>query len=447
MWARVFMNDLALADCIEGELALYDIDIESAKRNQKIGERINKDPNTLSKFTYAVYDNISAALKNADIVVISILPGTFEEMRSDVHAPEEYKIYQSVGDTVGPGGILRSMRTVPLYEGFASSIKENCPNAWVINLTNPMTICVKTLYDVFPGIKAFGCCHEVFHAQEFLTLCFSKVLHQPRPSRKDIFTDVTGINHFTWFTRAEYQGKDLLKLIPEFEKLHYEEGYYEEGSDPFAFRYDPFAYGNKVKMNLFNRYGALAAAGDRHLVEFCPQSWYLKNPQDAKNWRYNLTSVDFREKQQADRIKETIAMAEGTKAVKVEKSNEECVEMIKALLGFETKVTNVNLPNRGQVPYLPTNSIVETNAVFSNDMISPLVSSSPSLPVQNLISRNCLNIDTCYEGIKRRDLDLIFASFINQPLCSSLSEQEGRDLFKKMIDNTRKYLEPFYKLD
>ena len=167
-WARVFMNDLALTEGIGGEIALYDIDLPAARQNQRIGKFINAHPDALSRWEYVVYETLEEALSGADFVACSILPGTLDEMASDVHAPEKYGIFQSVGDTVGPGGVLRAMRTVPLYEQFGRAIAKCCPDAWVINLTNPMSICVKTLYDVFPEIKAFGCCHEVFHAQDFL---------------------------------------------------------------------------------------------------------------------------------------------------------------------------------------------------------------------------------------------------------------------------------------
>ena len=126
-WAKVFMNDLALSKYLEGEIALYDIDKEAALLNKKIGELINEKETAIAKFDYKVYENLDEALINADVVVISILPGTFKEMNSDVHAPNAYDIYQSVGDTVGPGGVLRAMRTVPLYEEFALAIKKNCP--------------------------------------------------------------------------------------------------------------------------------------------------------------------------------------------------------------------------------------------------------------------------------------------------------------------------------
>ena len=441
-WARVFMSDLALTQDLSGEIALYDIDLAAVQRNAAIGGQIAKDPATRSVFQYTVYPRLEDALENADFVLISILPGTFREMASDVHAPEQYGVYQSVGDTVGPGGVLRAMRTVPIYEKFADQIRAICPDAWVINFTNPMSICTKTLYDVFPGIKAFGCCHEVFHTQTFLT----KVLEEIRGihvSRREIYTDASGINHFTWITEAKYQDIDLLALLPEFMDRFYEDGYYE-GEDRFAFRTDPFAYGNKVKLDLYRRYGALAAAGDRHLAEFVSNLWYLKDPQTVRDWQFNLTTVDYRERQQARLVEETIEMAAGRKPFPLRRSAEEAADLLKALMGFTTIVSNVNLPNRGQVPQLPLGSIVETNCVFSNDQVKPIVSRPLPLPVANLVLRNCINIDTTYQGIKERSEELIFSAFVNQPLCSSLTVAQCQDLFRQMCQNTKAYLEPYY---
>lgn len=446
-WARVFMADLALADNLDGEIALYDIDKEAAIRNAKIGGYINTNPKTKSKFDYKVYDKLDDALIGATFVVLSILPATFKEMRSDVHTPEKYGIYQSVGDTAGPGGVLRAMRTVPIYEEFARKIKDICPNAWVINFTNPMSICTKVLYDVFPEIKVFGCCHEVFHAQEFLT-CVLKETRGINVHRSQIYTDACGVNHFTWITEAKYGDIDLLALIPEFEEKFYEEGYFErEGKSRFEFRTDPFAYGNKVKMDLFNKYGALAAAGDRHLAEFMPNTWYLKDPQTVKDWQFGLTSVAFREKQQAERIAETIEMAEGRKEFPLVKSAEVAVEMMLALLGFGAFVSNVNMPNVGQMPQMPLGSIVETNCVFGNDQVKPIVSKPLPSAVANLVYRSCVNVDTTYEGIKERNLGKIYAAFANQALCNTLTMEQSRELFKEMCYNTREYLDEYFDLD
>lgn len=445
-WARVFMTDLALADGLCGEIALYDIDLPAAELNKKIGERINEDKNTVSKWDYRVYKDIGGALDGADFVACSILPGTFDEMESDVHLPEEYGIYQSVGDTVGPGGVLRAMRTVPIYEGFAREIKAHCPDAWVINLTNPMTACTKTLFDVFPGIKAFGCCHEVFHAQEFLCCAAKEILGVERPDRKEMRVDACGINHFTWITEANYNGQDMLKLLPEFIDKFYDKGYCERlGTAPEDFRDDPFLYGNKVKMDLFNRFGVLAAAGDRHLVEFMNNSWYIRDKEAVESWLYHLTTVSYRKQDRINKIEQSKRIAAGEEKIEVKRSDEEVVELIKALLGLiPPTVSNANVVNVGQMPDMPLGSVVETNCVFFLDSVNPIAAKPLPKNVSALVLRNALNIENTYNGIKHRDTKEIFEAFMNQPLCSNLTLADGRELFNRMVDRTSEYLKDYY---
>ena len=178
-----------------------------------------------------------------------------------------------------------------------------------------------------------------------------------------------------------------------------------------------------------------------------PNTWYLKNPQTVKNWAFNLTTVDFREKQQAERIAETIEMAEGRKPFPVVKSNEEAVDLIKAIIGYGRIVSNVNMPNLGQMPQMPRGAIVETNCVFADNTLKPVIAGELPPAVLALVMRNHLNIESCYNGIKHRDLDEIFASFVNQPLCSTLTVDEAHSLFKKMCLNTRGYLDDYFDLD
>lgn len=433
-WARIFMYDLALCPDLTGEIGLFDLDVPAAVRNQQIGERINQSPDTLSRWNYVVYDTLKACLKGADFVIISILPGTFEDMRIDVHAPEKYGIYQSVGDTAGPGGVLRAMRTVPFYEEFAQAIEKICPKAWVINFTNPMSICTKTLYDVYPDIKAFGCCHEVFHTQDFLCDVL-KAETGIKVCRNELYTEVSGINHFTWISSAKYKNIEIFDYLPAFIKKHFEEGHYEHGP---ANQYltDTFAYANRIKMDLFKRYGILGAAGDRHLAEFMNNRWYLASKEQVREWKYALTTVDFRITQMKERIAESAGLANGSIPVEVKKSDEEAVDLMRAVLGLTTKVSNVNLPNEGQVPGLSLGSIVESNAVFSNDSVRPVMAKRLPDSVRTLVSRCSDNIDLLYEGIKRRNPELIFESFLHQPLCVNLTLNEAKSLFDEMVQNT-----------
>ncbi len=446
-WARVFMNDLALTDDISGEIALYDIDGEAARRNQRIGERINAHPDTRSRWDYVVYDDLESALTGADFVACSILPGTFDQMAVDVHLPEKYGIWQSVGDTAGPGGILRAMRTVPIYEGFAKAIRKCCPRAWVINLTNPMTLCCKTLFDVFPEIRAFGCCHEVFNAEEFLCCVIKEQLGVPRPDRHELVIDASGINHFTWITEARWQDVDVLSLLPGFIEKYYSRGYCEKpGLSPDGFHTDPFRYGNKVKMDLFLKYGVLAAAGDRHLAEFLPNSCYFDGQKTFDKWLFHLTTVDYRRADQRKKIAESEAIASGQLSAQPHRSPEELIELMKAILGFGTVVSNANTINRGQMPGLPLGTVVEVNHQFDNDCVRPILANRLPLPVLDLIRPCADSLEECYQGIKTRDLDRIFHAFMSQPMCSDLSRSDGEKLFAEMTKGTREYLDPYYDL-
>ena len=223
-WAWGLMSDLASAPDISGKVALYDIDKQAALDNVVIGNKFNDAEGALSHWDYEATETLEEALEGANFVVISILPGTFKEMESDVHLPEKYGIYQSVGDTSGPGGIVRAMRTIPMYEYFALKIKENCPDAWVINYTNPMTLCTKALYRTFPEIKAFGCCHEVFGTQKFLCRMVQEMLGVEKVERHEIKVNPIAVNHFTWLTKVMYHDVDLIPYYREFCKK-YVDGY------------------------------------------------------------------------------------------------------------------------------------------------------------------------------------------------------------------------------
>ena len=132
-WAWGLMSDLISCNKMSGEVSLYDIDFEAARANEIIGNKYNDVKGAKSHWDYKAVKTIGEALTGANVVIISILPGTFDEMQSDVHTPEKYGIYQSVGDSSGPGGIVRAMRTLPMIEEIALNIKEYCPEAWVIN--------------------------------------------------------------------------------------------------------------------------------------------------------------------------------------------------------------------------------------------------------------------------------------------------------------------------
>jgi alpha-galactosidase len=231
-----------------------------------IGNRLSERTEAAGKWKYEAVPSLKEALIGSDFVIISILPGSFQEMHSDVHLPEEYGIYQSVGDSVGPGGAIRALRTIPIYVELAKSIRTYAPDSWIINYTNPMTLCTRTLYEVFPEIKAIGCCHEVFGTQKLLAYMLGEMANIPNVDRRDIKVNVLGINHFTWLDQASYQGMDLFPMYREFAHRHYKDGF--EGAEEGHWMNNHFASAERVKFD-FRKFGLITAAGDRQLPNSC----------------------------------------------------------------------------------------------------------------------------------------------------------------------------------
>ena len=434
-WARVFMVDLALESELGGEIRLYDIDIEAAKRNELIGNRITADDSSVGKWKYKTVQNLKEALIDADFVITSILPDTFEYMRSDVHLPERLGIYQPVGDTVGPGGSIRALRTIPEYVIFAEAIKEYAPEAWVINYTNPMSLCMRTLYHVFAGIKAIGCCHEVFSTQDMLASMLKKETGE-KPPREEIKVNVLGINHFTWFDSATYNDKDLMPLFARFAADYYEKGF---PNDDIEKHEECFRYTNRVKFDLYKRYGLIAAAGDRHLVEFMPGEMYLKSHEDIKNWGFSLTSVDWRIDDREKRLERAKRLAAGEEKIVLYGSEEEGIKLIKALCGLQSITTNVNLPNSAlQVSNLPKDTIVETNAEFTKNNVKPVAAGRLPDNIYALTLPHIKNQSQILEAALTHNREDVYSAFERDPLIHGrCTYNEIRKLADDMMKNTK----------
>ena len=437
-WARNFICDLALEPALAGEIALFDIDRQAAADNAVIGNSLIGRPDAPGKWNYTVAETPKQALRNSDFVVISILPGTFREMEADVHAPEAYGIYQPVGDTTGPGGAVRAARTLPIFEYYGRLIRDLCPRAWVINYTNPLAVCVRTLYRVFPEIRAFGCCHGIFSTQQLLAWALRDLRGIDHVPREEIDVNVLGINHFTWIDRASWRGMDLFPIYGELAERYADTGYYPEPERDY--QNDCFADGSRVQFDLFRRYGIMSTVGDRHAAEFFPAAWYLRDPETVARWNFALTPVSWRIRDMEQKIRQTRELAEGRKRFALKATGEEGVKLIKALAGLGTMISNVNLPNRGQLEGIPKGAVVETNAVFRGGRAEPVQAGRLPDAVQAMVLRHVYNQEAIVNGILNRDRAELFKAFVNDPLCGGLSLQEAETLFAQMLSATRTYL-------
>ena len=435
-WAWTLMKDLRKMKNMSGQVALYDIDLDAAVANEKIGNALEG-----SDWSYKAIETIGEALTGADFVIVSIMPATFDEMEYDVHSPEKYGVWQSVGDTAGAGGFMRALRTVPMIREIAAAVRKYCPDAWVINYTNPMAVCIGALYREFPEIKAFGCCHEVFGTQALLSEALADVCGIEGATRGDISVNVVGVNHFTWFSDAKYKNIDLFDVYEKFVDKYYETGFNSAGTGNWM--NDSFTSNARVRMDLFRRFGYIAAAGDRHLAEFMDGKDYLASPEKVKEFMFGLTTVEWRKNNLIKRLGRSKRLLAGEETFSSRDSGEEGTLQMAALLGLGDIVTNVNLPNKGQIPNLPYGTIVETNASFRADSLRPVFAGEVPDSIYSLIARasreNEMTLDACFS----LDLDYARRCFKRLNMLKELTEAEKDELFATMYEGTKEYLKEY----
>ena len=426
LWAIQFLKDLTLQDKLGAHVVLYDIDKNAAENNEEVANEIFRINGKADVLSVSVASTLDEGLRGADFVIIAIEPGLTEIRKFDLELPEEYGILQSVGDTTGPGGLMRARRAIPLFIDFARAIEKNCPDAWVINYTNPMTLCTSALYKGYPGIKALGCCHEVFHTESYIAAFIAEKRGIETPDRREIDIDVSGLNHFTFVTKARYKGEDVMPLLKEYVK----------NNDVFADRTVSakgrvkegkwFDSDHLVALRFLRDFDTLGAAGDRHLAEFVP--FFLTSDEDV--WRYGFVRTPYSYRAAEDIRKKNKVYTPDELIAKP--SDEEGVDIILSLAGERTLKTNINIPNIGQVGYLKKGHIVESNGYISANSIGPIVSTDPSLSIQAMVQRIEAEQSIALEAILENDMDKLFEAFILDPLVG-IPIDKAHELFERML--------------
>ena len=441
-WARKLMFDLALCPDLTGQVALYDIDMDAARLNEQFGNWLQEQPGLRSRWHYQAVASLEECLSGADILVLSIMPGPLRIMAEEIAIAEQYGLFFPVGDTAGATGLIRGLRAATIYAGFAEAIATHCPQAWVINYTNPMTICTRTLTHVAPQLKVFGCCHEVHGTRRMLAELAGRYLDLPAtPSLHDVKVNVYGINHFTWVDKASYQGHDLLEIVrhhiaqPGVLREYTQQEVEALGSW--------FVSTEQIKLTLFQHFGVLAAAGDRHLVEFLPG--FIRSPETLFRWGIIRTPVSWRIERVPNMTRHTHDLMAGRVPLTIQPTGEEGVAQIRALLGLGPIVTNVNVENQGQIPNLPLHAVVETNAAFDHNDLRPLAAGTLPQALHTMIMPHVNNQETIIEAALTRDKNLAFHAVYNDPT-TDLPIDQAWEMFGNMLNASRDFL-PGWKLD
>ncbi len=447
-------NFAALSRIMPFELWLVDIDAPLLKTvTGMLHKIITKASLDESLVIHSSVDRRDA-LTGADAVIISISVGQQESEWFDIHIPYKFGIPHTTGDTCGPGGIMRAMRTIPEIISITKDIEKLCPDAMVLNYTNPMSFITLAANQACPGAITTGICHELLSGMPVI-FNFLKTLgikNIPRWESLDI--EYGGINHFAWLLSVKYNGEDLYPIIRENTELGI-----KTSKLPASFM-------------LLKEFGYFPYPGSRHVLEFMPQYFNYFNAEEV--WRsYNkpfikhippliqyegiprLRGVKLLEVQRKLAIFGFRAVSRGMlPAPSATFEGERVVEMIadRILSGTEEygrsqkRLHPVNVINTGGqiVPDLPENSAIETTGFFENGRIETRRNIRLPDNILSLIRPFAENQQRVVDAAFSGEPDKLFDAFINDPVCAFIEDDEAvRNMMLNMLYYQKRWLPQF----
>ena len=435
-WSPELMADLFGTESLKGlHLVLEDIDPAPLPRMQALGEKVSAALD--AKATITTTTDQRRALEGADFVIVTISTGGFTSMAADLDVPARYGIRQSVGDTVGPGGVNRALRNVPVLAGIARDMDEVCPDAWLLNITNPMSTLTRTVSAV-SSVKVMGLCHEVGNWCWDVALMLGLPHTAVRPT-------VSGVNHFPVVPEVEIDGQDGLDIL---------RGITEElgGLDALAprpgqeeapqFSKLDFARRHRLQLTLLERWGAIPAANDRHLAEFFPSILTAESGWGAE-FGIELTSIEKRQEHQDGYVADVGAWLGGTKDLQTWPSGELPAVVIDSLVSGERRDLPVNIPNRGQCPDVPLASVVESICVVDGDGVRGRDQAALPAPYAELVRRHAANQELTVRAALEGDAALARAAFALDPLAGRGDLDQTDAMVDELLAATAQWLPQF----
>jgi len=435
-WTPELLADLFGTESLRGmHLVLEDIDPAPLPKMEALAHKV--DEALGAKTTISTTTDQKRALEGADFVIVTISTGGFESMAVDIDVPARYGIRQSVGDSVGPGGVNRSLRNIPVLVDVGRDLQEVSPDAWLLNITNPMT-CLTRAVCRETSVKTVGLCHEVGNWCMDLAIALGKPAEAVRPT-------VSGVNHFPVVTALDVDGEDGFAILADIvveagglDALAPHPGRPE--ADTFS-RLD-FAQRHALKLALLDRWGAIPAAGDRHVAEFVP--WVLTEESGwGENFNIELTPIKRREEHQQGYIADVDGWLAGTKDLQTWQSGELPAPVIDSLLTGTPREVPANIPNAGQCPDLPADVVVESICVVDGDGIRGRDAARAPAPFAEIIRRQVAVQEMTVEAALSGDRALAGAAFALDPLAGRGDWQRTDAMVAELLSATAKWLPQF----
>ncbi len=393
------------------ELWLVDINIESLALMYTAVHRLIQ----VHKKDIALYytTDRKKALLDADYVLISISIGIQTAEWFDIHIPLKFGIPQNTGDTVGPGGIMRGLRTIPVMDDILKDVNELCPHAMVLNYTNPQGTLMLSLREMFPKIQSIGLCHEVFYLRRKRFARFLNYCGVDTSAEKEFEIKYGGVNHFSWITKIEYNGKDIYPQMRQGADYGYESREFKR----------PFNY------YLLKKLGYFCYVEDRHVAEFLPQYYNF----------FNYKDLPF-----GIKLRNVAGLHRGREFVyslirwAIHNRNRWFIKLVtrpmeggeRALLMAKDKERNIprhhvcNVLNKNIIPTLPENCIVEVPCYFHDGELCPSKIGALPKVVNDMVKIHAENQQLVVNAALSSKPEDVLKALLADPMCQLIEDEE-----------------------
>jgi alpha-galactosidase len=335
-------NILSFPELSESELRLHDIDESRLSTARGVAESVARQLGAHPRIS--THLDRREALDGARFIVNMVQIGGIAATRTDFAVPARFGLRQTIADTLGIGGIFRALRTFPFLEGLARDILDVCPEALLLNYTNPMAMNIGYLSQVAPGLKVFGLCHSVY----WTVVGLSEVMGIPH---EEVSWRSAGVNHQAWLLSMERNGEDLYPLLDE--KIR---------ADPELRR--------RVRVDMYRRLGYYPTETSEHSSEYV--AWYLKNPAEIERLRLPIDAyVGISEENVATFEQTKKTLSAGDEVEVATDATEYAPQVIHSVVTGTQRRIQVNTANTGLITNLPIGAPVEVTASVDEGGVHP----------------------------------------------------------------------------
>ena len=407
------MSSEVLRDC---EIALYDIDAGRIKESELILNAINNGKGCHAKITgYVGSENLENALRGAAFAVNAIQVGGYDPCTiTDFEIPKKYGLRQTIADTLGIGGIMRALRTIPVMEQFSRTMEKVCPNAWLLNYTNPMSM-LTGFMQRYTGVKTVGLCHSVQACSYWLLKQLG--MEDRLDGRREL---IAGINHMGWLLNIF--DKNNVDLYPEIRLKAKEKNAAEKHNDMVRFDY-------------IEKLGYYCTESSEHNAEYNP--FYIKEKYPELIERFNIPLDEYPRRcvSQIAGWKEEYAKLSGHNTLEHSRTQEYASHIMEAMVTNNPLKIGGNVLNTGcLIENLPSDACVEVPCLVDGSGVNPC--RVGRLPVQ-LAAMNMAHINvhliTIEAALTRKRDHIYHAAMLDPHTAAELSLDDIRNMVDELI--------------